>query len=931
MCRLLPLALFALLAALPSALAKPDEPPASLEAQLATLHESARAAREKREFSQVEQLRLDRLTLLEAAAAGDDKAAKSPWVVGVKAINEADSLIKAMQYEKACKLLEQAWQPFARTPRGEPVFGDVAMKLFEATQAALAVYPQFAAVDAGMLQKTVQLAADADPCAVEAKAADAFLTMPDPDEAFELAELRPSLKARNQLLLDISYEAGRDERPLPWHAPTEYLKAQSSSFVLGDLGYGERFLGPRRHLHGRDGYDEPFTIVMGGSLLITHRDPDGLKRPIVADYAASQGRWLRMRPRILRVEPPAFKPREWRIDEALLNTEIRRAVEYANAERKRVIRNRLIISADGLKAATKAKAHIRKILGWMSKPPKGQKSLTFDEAIQTVADGYENYKKRFPDEREEADKAFNMVLEAGKQWAEFQQVSDAVLAAVGGTNANIDAATSAKALATFLSLVAKEDIGATDATDAIPVDEPEDQDAGEAAEENAVQLDARELRSRLSQQKEHYDTLALFQLMNTVHRPALQAMLTQAPPAHNAPPAPTEDYGPTPNERLTQALKQYDAAFAKAMGGQPARSGKDAPARPLVITLDTLRQAAAALRETSAVLRGMNAEAERADFLDRFVRTLDDVARTVTLEEDMVRFCTAANLSHDWKVSRATWRVYDFPADISQERLAGMINACPRLAFSLADFERLVKDVGEAVEQGLPTDSRLPLLAGCTTVARNRLVENRGNQPTLRVPRGIADPWTAILLDVDQDAGQDFAPALVEGQDGGYLWLDDNGGRVRMSFVTKADAEPAMAVRFAGADGYSTLGASPDTFDAQRFLKDRRGNTITLDSSGELSPTRAHYYEIRSPSGESLTDRSVNYVIQDWIDLDRNIVNSFLPDVMLLAPSLPVWRLYRHEYKRPSPRNEWKWTVPRRLFSLAPEPVADPTSQPPVQ
>lgn len=917
MCRVLPLAVFVCLAALPTAMAEPDSPPATLDAQLMALHDNARLAREKREFAKVEDLRLERLALLAAAAAGDDKtAAKSPWVAGAKAISEADSLVKAMRYEQACKLLEGAWQPFMKSARGEPVFGDVAMKLFEATQAALAVYPEFPAVDAGVLQKAVQLAADADPCAIEAKAADAFLTTPDPDEAFERAELRPSLKARNQLLLDISYDASRDERALPWHGATEYLKAQSMSFVLGDLGYGERFLGPRRLLQGRDGYDEPFSIVMGGSLLITHRDADGTKRPIVADYAANQGRWLRMRPRLIRVEPPSYKPQRWTIDEAKLNADIRAAVADAVAERQRVIRNRLIISADGLTAATKAKAHIRKILGWMSEPPKGEKPPTFDEAIQMVAQGYVNYARRFKDEAIDAEKAYNKVLEAGKQWADFRQMSDAVMAAAGDASNSVDASTAATALANFLSLIAQAD---TEAPEAV---------SEEDAAANTLQLDTRELRSKLSQQKERYDTIALFQLMNTVHRPAIEALLTQARSQPTAAAAPNEDQGPTPTERLGQALKQYDAAIANATGNRAAPGIEGKPSRPLVISLDTLRQTTAALREMSSVLRGMGVEIERADFLDRFVRTLDDVIRTVTIEEDMVRFCNAETLARSWQVGRTTWQVYDFPADIPQDRLAGMINACPRLAFSLDEFDRLVKDAGE---EGLPTDARLPLLAGCTTAARNRLVENRNNQPMLRVPRGIADPWTAVLLDVDHDAGADFAPALVEGPDGGYLWLDDNGGRVRLSFATTAGAEPAMVVRFAGADGYSPLGASPDAFDVRRVLKDRRGNTITLDSSPEPSPTKAHFYEIRSPSGEPLTDRSVNYVIQDWLDLDRNIVNSFLPDVLLLAPSLPTWRLYRNEYMRPAPRTDWKWTVPRRVFSLAPEPAADPNAPPAAQ
>ncbi len=905
------IAVFSLLAVLPIARAEPEPAPASLESQLATLHADAREAREKRQFAGVEQLRRERLALLEIAASGDDKAAAtSPWVAGMKAITEADSLIKAMQYEQACKLLEQAWQPFATPSRDEPVFGDVAMKLFEATQAALAVYPEFPAVDAAMLKKAVQLAADADPCAIEAKAADAFLTSPDPNEAFEPAELRPSLKARNRLLLDISYDQEADDCFLPWHAATEYLKAQGSSVVLGDLGYGERFLGPRRLLHGRDGNDEPFTLVMGGSLLITQRDADGVKRPIVADYSAEQGRWLRMRPRILRVEPDSYTPRAWQIDEAKLGADIREAVDDAVAERQREIRERLIHSADGLKSATKAKNHIRKILGWMSKPPKGQKPPTIEEAIQLVAQGYANYATRFPEEKAAAEKAYHMALDTGKQWVEFRQASEAVSAAIAERNNGMDASAAATSLTKLLALVFEEDAGAN----------------GEA-EADTLRPDARELRSRLLQHKECYEALALFQVMNSVHRPALEATLDQAQP-RDSKLAPNDDEGPTAPERLREALEQYDAAITKASGGQPVPNGENQPARPLVITLDTLRQSTAAVAEISAALQEMAAETERIDFLDRFARTLHDVARTVTIEAEMVRFCRPRNLGRDWTVGRATWRVYDIPADIPQDQLAGMINACPRLAFSVDDFDRLVKDAGD---EDLPPDARLPLLPGCTSVVRNRLVEHRDSQTMLRVPRGITDPWTALLLDVDPEAGKDFAPALVKGSDGEYLWLDDHGDRVRMSFVTKAGAEPAMVVRFAGADGQSRLGASPDALNARRILKDRRGNTITLDTSSESSPAKAHYYAIRSPSGEAITDRSVNYVIQDWLDLDRNIINSFLPDVILMAPSLPTWRLYRNEYARPAPRNDWKWTVARRMFSLAAETAADPNAPTPEQ
>ena len=129
---------------------------APFEAQLDALHEQARKARDEKDFSRLEDLRLERLALAK------DSSGKSAWIAGSKAIAEADALIQSMQYEQACTVLQKAWKPFEKPARGAAVFGDVAMKLFEATQAALAVYPEFNAVAAADLRKAVQLAADAD-------------------------------------------------------------------------------------------------------------------------------------------------------------------------------------------------------------------------------------------------------------------------------------------------------------------------------------------------------------------------------------------------------------------------------------------------------------------------------------------------------------------------------------------------------------------------------------------------------------------------------------------------------------------------------------------------------------------------------------------------------------------------------------------------
>lgn len=910
-CLLLFAAVF--VAPLQPAMGQAQEPQADLEATLQSLHEEAKLAREKRDFARVEELRIKRLSALEAAASGEaKKAAESPWVAGAKAIAEADALIKSMQYERACKVLEQAWQPFKKTARDKPVFGDLAMKLFEATQAALAVYPEFTAVDAGMLRQAVQLAADADPCAIEALAADAFLTTPDPGEAFERAELRPSLGARNRRLLGISHDAANDIRPLPWHAPTEYLKAKSSSFVLGDLGYYERFLDPRHALRGRDAYGEPISVVMGGSLLLSAPDGEGPKRPFIAEYDPKTGRWLRLRPRILRVEPPSYQPQSWQIDEAGLNADIRAAVQNAAAERQRAIRNRLMVSAEGLKAATKAKAHIRKIMVWIEDPPKGQKAPTFGEVIEMVAAGYVNYARRYPDERDQAEKAYNTVVEAGKEWTQFREMSDVLSAATGDGDAGVDAAAAAKALVGFLSVLDEQDL-----EDADPATEADD-----AGQTEAAALSGRELRSKLSQQKEQYDMLALFQLMNSVHRPAIQAIVERAPtPAPGTTPQ-QDDEDQSPTAKLARALKYFDTVRAKATREQPAPDGAGPPTKRLSLTLNALQETAASLRDMSAALRQIGGETERADFLDRFVRTLDQVAQPISLEAELVRFCNDSSLRKQWKLGRMTWRVYDIPADAPHERLANIVNYCPRLCFRLDDFAKLIE--GDEGDDDMPTTTRLPLRPGCTTNARNRLVENRNGKLSLRVPRAIVDPCTALLLDIEEEAGVAFGSGDRAAAGEGTFWLDDDGERVGVSVVTGAGAKPALVVRFPGVDGHVPLGAAADAFEDRRFMKDHRGNTIVRDTSSEAAPTKAHFYRITSESGGELTERAVNYCIQDWLDLDRNIINGFLPDLMIHAPSLPAWQFYRSEYRRPAPTDDWKWTIARRAFSLLPEPAANP-------
>ena len=922
------------------ALAGPDQAPgqndvpkspaadaeAPFEAQLDALHEKARRARDEEDFSQVEELRLERLALAK------DSSGKSAWIAGAQAIAEADALIQSMQYEKACTVLQKAWKPFEKPARGEAVFGDVAMKLFEAVQAALAVYPDFKAVPGDVLRKAVQLAADGDPCQVEAQAADAFLTVPNPDEAFQPAELRPSLRLRNKRLLAISHAADRDERPLPWHAPVEFLKAESSSFVLDDLRYYDRFLNPRRRLRGLDAYGEPVHLVMGGTLLVVDRDTDGRRRPAVADYDVESNDWLRMTPRILRIEPPAFRPQPWRLDEAKLNADLREIIQDSIAERQTLIRRRLLVSAEGLKGATKVKAHISRMLGWINNPPKDEPAPKLEDVLQMVSKGYDKYSRNFPEEAERVQKALATVQQSSTEWSQFQAQLEGLRAATGDTNAatSVDATKAATALVSFLALIEKDNLALLELPE--PEIEPADKaDKAEKADKappklaataGPIQLSGRELRLKLSRQKDQYDLLAFFQLMNSSHRPPIQSMVANLPapdatPPPGAPPPSAEEQARTAAlARLAGSLEQYDAIRDKSTREAPPRGSEGPPVKTLSLSLDGLVQIGSALRDMAAALRALGNESDQTAFLSRFVATLDAVAKPAGYEAEIQRFCTKANLAQSWKLGDTTWSIYDFPREISPDKLADMIDHCQRVAFAVPDFEKAITAVEDDEP---PSDTPVMLRPGCTTPFRNRLVAEANGLQKLRLLRDTVDPYTVLLLDTNADGKAHASPpGIDDGKGGRFFWLGDKPRGLKMSIVVGSGAKPELVVDYGGADGHMPLGASLEPFPDNRFMMDRRGNRIVRDRSKEASPTLAHFYAMTSKSGAEITDRSVNYVIQDWLDLDRNIVDAFLPDLTVHGPSLPGWRLYRSEFMRPAPDGNWKWAMPRRAFTLEP-------------
>ena len=269
-----------------------------LAAALADLDRTAVAARRSRDFALVEEQRLGRLELL--AGAADE----SPWARGFLALGKADELIATMKYRECCELLRETWKPFASSTEGV-VFGDIAVKMFECCMAAQSIHPDCLDDDNAdriathqELLTAITTAAARDSCATEAGAALAYLTRPDPREAFLRAEVRPSIQARNRQLLAI---AAAPDPLLPWSGAAELLKAQSTTAVLGDLVYLPTFLEANRQaaFTGWDAHHNPVHLIYG-RLFLMLLPGEGQQMTPHAVYVDSKGAWRRAILRIVR-------------------------------------------------------------------------------------------------------------------------------------------------------------------------------------------------------------------------------------------------------------------------------------------------------------------------------------------------------------------------------------------------------------------------------------------------------------------------------------------------------------------------------------------------------------------------------------------------------------------------------------------------------
>ena len=314
--------------------------------RLEKLNQTATRAQGKRSFGVMDDARIRRQEILQGAvdaapferpsdfgkrspearqAIEDEEKAYVrlvPWIEGHRALIKAEALTRKMRYGEAATVLREHWKRTypnaAELPATELIYGDLGAALFRTCQSATFIHPDFlsrarqagggekgesdeptAGLDEDELKEILRVCCAHDPCQVEINIMLAFLERLTNDNAFLRAENRPELEERNKLLLDLSEEAGDDPIDSPWQPQLEFLKAQSTSFILGEVKYYDTFLRPRQICIGTDHARHPFLITEDNDACLQVPTATALK-PMLAirdgkDWTASALYYVRLR------------------------------------------------------------------------------------------------------------------------------------------------------------------------------------------------------------------------------------------------------------------------------------------------------------------------------------------------------------------------------------------------------------------------------------------------------------------------------------------------------------------------------------------------------------------------------------------------------------------------------------------------------------
>jgi hypothetical protein len=938
----------------------PTRPPEALRA----IHDQASQARERRDYATVDRLRRERIEALKFVKEA------SAWTGGIRAIEKAEKLLQSMRYREAAAVISEAWRPFLQSREAsEPVFGDLAVKIFEIRQAALAVYPEqspmFPALSNAEVKSAIDRAIKTDPCQVEAIAIDAFLTRPDPDESFQPAELQGSLRRRNARLLDITYVASETTPVQPWHAVAEFLKAKSSSFVLNDLSYIRDFLDPRTRLLGRDREGERFAVVLGGAMLVNDRDPDArvLKSRFFVDEFVpgsdgNTGRWVRMRPEFLAVAPRGgseasgeMRLSKAKIIEQITNLENQLFPDLDSEFKERCTR---LATRFGFPEADVIPAQVEAILN--DRPPPGQRNLpqvepatqqSMELKLERLGREFRQYAAALA-RRRKADAARDAVAvadtydallreykvqksteenaESRGEWkkslAIFQPSADATGSESWSSREWLESVRRFRDEITSLQRdLDRQAMGAA-AVGAVVAE------AGDPGEDPVAR--AKDRLAMCSELLGLLDKVVILEYcQRAVDKSAIEKIAEIAKPGdERATPAtvPQQDGsmpGSTPAERRAAGLlKAASQRLRSAILAEPEDGSKmnDITASRVVVIrdqLDAIRSALRVLPQPAGTDSGLSP----AEFFDGFTEDCQDFFDAMALELEFQQQRSQLAEVRSWTLERFEWRFSDFPAGMPVGLLANLIDGYPRVVVSAQDLESIDRAIAAGSVAGISKDA-VPLRSACSSIGDNPLVLQTAAGPVLNIrSTGIDRPRWAIALVIHEADQVHAGPKCKVADDGeDYVIVEDRGmdRRALIRLGNGSGSVPQLVVEYPGVQGRLDLAARADPYPVDssqwRYLEDRRGNRISITPIGSPRLLR-----IVAPNGQELIDRSVNYSTKDWMDLDRNIVNEFMPQSLTFGPSLPTWMAYRRELERPRPavRSPLMWSVPRPLFRIA--------------
>jgi hypothetical protein len=353
--------------------AEPAQPDAAtvgdLVAKVNELNATAADLKVAGKLDELERLRLERWGLARQLYEAGDEG--NVWAKAYAAIRRVDGhddaegrhnpgLIDRFEYQSAYDVLSKAWDDISAVKGELP--SEVAARMFEVTQQALSNLPaasvfkgepgarQAAFVDSDELAQCLAVAAKRDPCGTLSSTMMAFLEKPASSEVFLRIEVRPSLRARQEILHSLAHPAilrpkssqqeSQNQQPAqnqpavqnifgsqptqgewftergdvpiqPWHAPAEWCRINSLSSVLADLDYSKylvpdrlsgKYIYPGVTLDLMDAVGNKVELLYG--CLLLYRTTDSQQRNRAAlSYVNPDGVWVRKYVDVLVAEP----------------------------------------------------------------------------------------------------------------------------------------------------------------------------------------------------------------------------------------------------------------------------------------------------------------------------------------------------------------------------------------------------------------------------------------------------------------------------------------------------------------------------------------------------------------------------------------------------------------------------------------------------